>query len=107
MYHIFFIQSSVDGHLHCFHVLDAVKTADPKFISSAHYLDLYTGSSSPSPTESSWLVTTFIYLAKLIALSCSIHGTGPPLQHLILTSLTWFQDTETCETATFCERMQG
>ena len=27
MYHIFFIQSSVDGHLHCFHVLAIVNSA--------------------------------------------------------------------------------
>ena len=27
MYHIFFIHSSVDGHLDCFHVLDVVNSA--------------------------------------------------------------------------------
>ena len=27
MYHIFFIHSSVDGHLSCFHILDIVNSA--------------------------------------------------------------------------------
>ena len=27
MYHIFFIHSSVDGHLHCFHVLAIINSA--------------------------------------------------------------------------------
>ena len=31
MYHIFFIHSSVDGHLDCFHVLATINSAEVNF----------------------------------------------------------------------------
>ena len=65
MYHIFFIHSSVDGHLGCFHVLAIVNTAAMNIGCMSFWITVFSGYMPRSGIEGSCGNSSFSFLRNL------------------------------------------